>query len=333
MNTSEYIENWIRSFNITADEINLIQHITNKQEQDGNFIQQNADINLQKQMFDLLPFCNSNLKCNYEFCFFRPGATYIIDKLFSDNVDDDTLVLSTYSEHASVLKNLVKCKNVLKVISDNHLIYNASTLEAEIKKFKKVFIYMIALSMGDSMNASNEVNKQLMSLVKQCNVKCIFVLDAVQEMFIMPRDYSIYDYIISTSHAIAHNINFGILLSKKTMKHYMSFYDEDDIRNYIKINLFYKRNMAQMLMFHSVMYQALSKYIQTDKSLIVYNNHAPTFFTLADMKNRLCGVQEMDDAAAKPTYSEVTFRATEFLCDPEYNLKKLEKLEYMLLNA
>ena len=41
----------------------------------------------------------------------------------------------------------------------------------------------------------------------------------------------------------------------------------------------------------------------------------------------------MDDAAAKPTYSEVTFRATEFLCDPEYNLKKLEKLEYMLLNA
>ena len=50
--------------------------------------------------------------------------------------------------------NLAKCKNVVKVIALNYLICDIQALITKTiaeKKIKKVFIYMIALSMGDSM--------------------------------------------------------------------------------------------------------------------------------------------------------------------------------------
>jgi hypothetical protein len=40
------------------------------------------------------------------------------------------------------------------------------------------------------------------------------ILDAVQEMFLQPRDYSIFDYIIGTGHAICWNYDLGFLIHK-----------------------------------------------------------------------------------------------------------------------
>jgi len=46
-------------------------------------------------------------------------------------------------------------------------------------------------------------------------IKPICVLDDVQEMFIINRDYSQFDYIVGTIHAIIPRYDTGILIYKK----------------------------------------------------------------------------------------------------------------------
>lgn len=143
---------------------------------------------------------------------FDACATNIINNLFNMYVDDDTLVVTTDSEHHSVINNTNKCKHHQYIIK-NFMINN--DVLANIKKYKKVFVYIIGTFCGSGLVIPDAyLMKIKQSLVKN-GVEHIFVLDAVQEMFMIPRDYSIFDYVIGTAHAIIPNLNFGILLSKK----------------------------------------------------------------------------------------------------------------------
>ena len=94
----------------------------------------------------------------------------------------------------------------------------------------------------------------IMHLLDAAKLPYVTVIDAVQEMFFLYRDYSMYDYVISTAHATVRLLNFGIMLSKNSVKQYKSFYDIEDIEQFLKAHSIYEKNMKQMLLFHSMMY-------------------------------------------------------------------------------
>jgi cysteine sulfinate desulfinase/cysteine desulfurase-like protein len=144
---------------------------------------------------------------------FDESATKIIDRLFTQYVNDDTLVITSSSEHPSVYNNLQKCKHVLKLFSVCG--YNSTVhLEDEMKKFKNVFVYVIGLSSGDNFYCSNEWFSRLKSALLAMGKSHIFTIDAVQELFLLPRDYSMFDYVIGTAHAIIPSYDIGMVMSK-----------------------------------------------------------------------------------------------------------------------
>lgn len=330
------IECWLKKFDMTAEERDFLRTATNVSNDVSSTAKRCVISDSTRHKFlSMISHGDVNELKDYNLSIFRSGATYVIDKLFEDNVDDDTLVLTTGSEHPSVTNNLAKCKNVVKVIALNYLVCDIQALITKIiteKKIKKVFIYMIALSMGDSMYQSNDVTMHIMHLLDAAKLPYVTVIDAVQEMFFLYRDYSMYDYVISTAHATVRLLNFGIMLSKNSVKQYKSFYDIEDIEQFLKAHSIYEKNMKQMLLFHSMMYQVFAKYIQSDRNISVCSNYTPLFFIINDKKNRLQGIQQMDTLAQVPQYTQVIFRPIELLCKPIDFIKKIDKTLYMLDN-
>ena len=170
---------------------------------------------LTKEWFDLM--LGANITENDHYLTFNTCCSNFIRELFQKHVDDDTLVISTDCEHPTVKECLSKCKNTL-ILSQRKDIrtFNFKKIEEKLKHFKKVFVYIIAVR-----NDTGELTPQSFMLkLKQLllNTEHIIVLDDVQGMFIVPRDYTIYDYVLGTGHVIVNKFDLGIMISKKFYK-------------------------------------------------------------------------------------------------------------------
>lgn len=318
----DYIDNWLNAFDFSESEKSYLQTITNNKNAKKL---KTVPIQLQNEFYTLFNLSDHRYTHNV---MFYDGATTIIDWLFKYYVDDNTLILTTSSEHGSVVDNLKKYKNVIRIFQSNNISLNIDF--NKIKQYKRVFLYTISLSMGDSLNMGTSTIQSIIAKLKSYNIEVISVFDSVQEMFLVDRDYSLYDFVIGTAHALVGNIDIGILLYRKHMNILDGNYAECDVFNYIKSINMIKRNMAKLLQFNYTMYQHFSKYIQTDRNLQVINNYFPTFFILTDKLNRLHGIQEIDDNSTKPEISTVCFRATDFICEPDVAFNKVKKCEFVL---
>ena len=252
---------------------------------------------------------------------FAPNATTIITELFKRYVDDDTLVITTKSEHPSVVENLEKCKNVLRISKDS-VLNNHINLKRHIDGFDKIFVYTIGLSMGNDYRTPDFLHPYIRSISTGKKVTC--VLDAVQEMFLLPRDYSPYDYVIGTAHAIIPNFNMGIVISKDV-------FDEDVQNGYDFLRLLQpmmeKRDVIYL--FNYVMNEHFSRYTMTDENLY-HTSNCPYIFTLNDRLGRIDGIQEI--IGERPTDSIVTFRACNDFVNMDKFMNKLKLVENRLLN-
>lgn len=147
-------------------------------------------------------------------------ATQHINQLFNKYVDDETLVITSSYQHISAEREINKCKNVIKIDSvdnNSNMSYHIDECISKAKKFKKVFAYLIGTEFGRGVRHSNEIYKKLYNLLKINNIDNIMVMDAAQEMFLYPRDYSFYHYIIDTIHSLYTPIDCGLLFINKNL--------------------------------------------------------------------------------------------------------------------
>lgn len=149
----------------------------------------------------------SNIE-NFNFSF-APCATDIINALFDKYVDDDTLIITTCKEHKSTTKCLKQHKNVQIVYDKN----KSQELKFE-GNYKRIFIFMIGTSCAEGEFTYDYVFDNIISAAKATEKEVITVIDACQELFLLPRNYSRFDYIIGTGHALVPKFNVGILLRK-----------------------------------------------------------------------------------------------------------------------
>lgn len=149
-------------------------------------------------------------KINDDYHFtFSTSATDLIKQLFKKYVDDDTLVLTTNSEHPKVQEVLKTCKNVIKVFDKERLQH--FTVD---NKYKRVFVYMIGTMCATGHIVYDQEFETIIETAKASGKEVVTVIDAVQELFLLPRNYNKFDYIIGTAHALIPEYNVGLLLSK-----------------------------------------------------------------------------------------------------------------------
>ena len=316
----DLIYNWLESFGYTENQIRYLQE-PRVEKPDCNL---NYHKIASENLLKLIPynsFKNPLLSVDTR-------ATLLIQKLFNKYVDDDTLVITTGSEHGSVRQELSKCKNVIAPICRGVLRQDVD-LELECKHFKKAFIYMIALSVGDDHYLYNCDVKHIQEILRNNNVEFVTVLDAVQECFLLPRDFSIYDFVIGTAHALIPEYNMGMLFGTDKMSCDYAGNWISDFTNKLKM-LF--ENKSLLYMFNNVMSQTLSDVTRSDNSLRD-TSRASFFYNLADYKKRFDGLNEIEveNGSVAPTdYTPVTFRALPFLLQQKKFFDKLKTIDFIL---
>lgn len=142
---------------------------------------------------------------------FSDRATNFINELFDKYVDDDTLIIISDCEHNNVKIKVKQFSNLLEI-------KNLNIDFSYIKTFKKVFVYFIGTQISSGIITPQSFFIDLKQFLIKNKIEHKLVLDAVQEMFLLPRDYSLFDYIIGTAHSLIVNFDLGILLSKENSK-------------------------------------------------------------------------------------------------------------------
>ena len=219
---------------------------------------------LTQQYFDRMPFCN--LTSNDHFIAFDESGTAFIDKIFEREVDDDTLVISTTYEHTSVQKCLAVVKNKILLNSDRDIrAYNINPLIEEAKKYKKVFVYIIGTQLS-----TGEITPQLFyEKLKEAFVSNnIVMIDDVHGMFMTPRDYRIFDYVLYTAHSLVTEYNMGLLITKEYMFGKRAY---NWGKEYLeKLDIILKRRL-KMLQFKNIIIQYLNEYLSDTNMFRLFN--------------------------------------------------------------
>ena len=140
------------------------------------------------------------------------SASTVIKELFN-TVDSTTFVFSV-TEHPTINNcfEMLKNKEILHYDTIQNLDVDLLINKIKNSGCSKVFIYLTGIV--ETHVLPQEFCIRLKQALIDINIPHIIILDDVQGMFIIPRDYSLFDYIIYTCHSLVPNFDCGILLTR-----------------------------------------------------------------------------------------------------------------------
>lgn len=164
--------------------------------------------------FDLLP--HSNITSNTHRLEVLDCGSDFIRALFKRYADDDTFVLSSTCEHDTTRECLGNVEHKLELYMDIIRKMNIDDIMTEFKKSgcSKFMLYMVGTSISSGEIVPQEFFEKLKKELEDREIPHVLILDDVHGMFITPRDYTIFDYIIYTAHSLVCDYNMGMMISK-----------------------------------------------------------------------------------------------------------------------
>lgn len=237
---------------------------------------------IENHYFTNMPCCNLNLE-DWEITVDNCASNHI-RKLFDYYVDDDTLVIISNAEHETTMDCFMKVGDNGMIIDHSKDIrgYNYDKIIDEAKRYKKVFFYCIGTQISTGEVSPQAFFVDLKNKFEELHIEYTMVLDAVQEMFLQPRDYSVFDYVIGTGHAICWNYDLGILVHKKDspVKGFKDLKHLDEYNQILRVILQRKDKINIFTRcIHEYFYYLLSR---------------PEFSVIDDAAPQLCSIRTKD---------------------------------------
>lgn len=266
MYREDLIKWWFNLDPLTNEEQTILKHHrSDNKEYDENTYTKYTDILFSKLYY-------SNITTNTHVLDVSDCATDFIKALFDKYVDDETLVIYSRDEHESVKDCVVKCKNTFELIYDFDIAkINIKKTIQEAKKYKKVFVYFIGTNISNGRVTAQLFFNTLKQALVENNIQHIFVLDDVHGMFMVPRDYNIFDYIIGTAHALVKRYDMGMLIHRKDIEGFGE-HISNWLIDYIKaLDVILKRK-TKIQLFQNVM----QEYFAEQLAFMSYTLVAPT---------------------------------------------------------
>lgn len=280
--------------------------------------------------FNLMPNCNIDFITNE--LRFSECATNFINKLFEKYVDDETLVISTTDEHDNVKKCLTKCKN--KIILDYHnevMNLNLSKVENDINKYKKVFVYIIGTQIS-----TGEITPQLFFEKlknKLVNLKSTIILDDVHGMFLFPRDYRLFDFVLYTAHALIKGYDMGLLICKREKNFNFGLKMCNWATDYFKMLQVMLERRDKLFMFRTVMENYFCDLLSTNEfeTLTRTSPHIFSMLTKLSFPKNICEMLNKYkiriEGTGEKTY--VRFRAQHYIQKPELLIEGIKRFRFI----
>ena len=250
---------------------NQLECINQKHSEDYNVY--SDDIELQEQFFKRMPYCNINSETHG--IRFGKCATDLFKELFHE-YGQDSLIITTYFEHDNVNKILNEHPNVYKIRYNSDL----NELKKYIldKEYKKIFVYIIGTQISTGEIAPTSFLIRLKQILETINVEYIFTLDAVQEMFLIPRDYRIFDYIIGTGHSLVMKYDIGMVLYNRKNKEFGYVYN-DLAKEYLK-HLDIVLSKKDSLLYYKFAMKEMFKDVVDNKLFSIVKDSTPQIFSI-----------------------------------------------------
>lgn len=328
------IERWVKQF-LPQDpytlEPNLACQETNVSDKDFND-------NIVSELFSLCPSCNItafDYTVRFDLC-----ATNLIKKLFDAHYDDDTLIITSNNEHKNV-QDIIQNKNVLVLDQDTEIHkLKINRVLSYTKRYKKIIVYIIGTQLSSGIITPNVFFTMLKNTLELAGCNTTLIIDDVQGMYIVPRDYSIFDYIIGTAHSVIGNFDMGILIQKNSNNPIGFKYYESSADYIKKMKIFLSNNQIALYQFYSVMQEAFSVELANPNTKIQLKS-APNIFNIqlgSTVTNDSIHFSKSDEALfnkyfihlegldGKCINQSIRFRAQEFL----YYWKNVKKGLYLL---
>lgn len=302
-------------------------HITQSFSRTVEMVESEKDyFHTKEKYFSLIPY-NSSIK-DYHLTFDNT-ATDIISQLFKKYVHNNTLIITSDSEHPNVQHIIKQYNNVLKIkLYKNNI---DDVLGIDFQQYNNIFVYIIGTEISTGKFVQQYIFEQLKRYLPE---RTIFVLDACQELFFVERDYSLFDYVIGTSHSLLMQYNAGICISKTGDVGIINDKLCNEYYNYIKDITFGNLNR-----FRFVMNQVNYNLFSSSNVIPIYNGvgHIWTckiinFRFSKYIKDKLydCFFR-IEDANKDITFVRV--RSQMFLESPEKLLKGNKILQLVLTNV
>lgn len=329
---------WTNYMPFHDDELQLADKLESKDIDYSVRASEDTYLIYQNTLLDMMPWTKI---LNSPKVSFASSCTDLIDALFLDYVNDDTLVITTSLEHNSVRENLKKCKNVIELDYATATLKNLKLKEFVLsrmqqKSYSNVFIYIVGTFVAYRNIHSNEMIKRVQSIAKSiAGNNVTTVLDDCQGMFLVPRDYSLFDYVLGTSHAIT-RMDSGILLrTDLNLKDYGVKSINALKELIIRLDPVVKRR-EKLMFFNNVMTHFFDRY-RSMFDIIEESNLATHIFSVID-KNRLIddsilealkkyGIRIDGEHSDNNGQHVLRFRAMHFLFFPQDLLDGLELLQ------
>ena len=205
-------------------------------------------------------------------------ARTFINYLFDKYSDDETLLITSPMNHPCVVDNMNKFKNILQLHYHTTVLYsNLNQVKQYLinKIYKRAFIYLIGTHQTTGEITPSIFFEQLRDYLLSQNIEPIMVIDDVHGMYIIPRDYSIFDYVITTAHAIIRHFDMGMMFAKNEEKYGLqpaNWVNEYDIKMYYIL-----QRKDKILLFSQILYQEFLEYLRLPYIEYI-SNTAPHIF-------------------------------------------------------
>lgn len=330
--TKNIIDWWLDFDKLTDEELFLVQR-----KRPADTILQDNHKDVVNQFFNMMPFCNISSETHK--IEVSENARDMISHLFQRYVDDDTLVIYSNCEHGCVEENVSRCKNSLQIFHDTEIQnINLNRILDRARNYKKAFVYVIGTQISNGQITPQIFYTRLKEGLVSAGIECIMVCDDVHGMFITPRDYSYFDYIIGTAHALVIDFDMGILITKNESptigKQYTNWLEE-----YIKSVSIVLSRRTKLDIFYKVMVSALEHYT-TKEGFELLPNITPNIFALKlkripvseSIRLKLREYQIKIEGYNRPEapYFFIRSRAQQFITRPELLKPGLELLQKYL---
>ncbi len=277
-------------------------------------------------------------------------ATNLIETLFDHYDNEKTLLAISNAEHINV-QNVAhkhnRFNNLVIVDHENEIVpYNTTKLLKQFEKgnYNTLFFYCIGTQLSTGIITRNYFFEKLREEFnkKFPNKNLVIALDDVQGMYLVPRDYSIFDYVINTGHSVVPPIDLGICFYRKDHKEVFSSSQLEMDRELS----FYCSRLSEVLKpyrfggfqtFRMVMMNVFEKVLDDPKTKL-YNRTSNHIFAIRikDLKFNKPILDYMDSCRIhvenNGSHIGLRFRAQEVMFEPSLILKGLRFLDNVLEN-
>lgn len=259
-------------------------------------------------------------------------ASYFIHKIFEKYVNDDVFVIHSSFEHPNVLKELEKVKNKKCLFFNQLISFNLDDIMAEYKASgcNKIFVYVPGTSVCTGQIIPQNFFIKIKNTCERLNINCILVCDDVHGMFITPRDYSIFDFVLYTCHSYIPGFDMGMLWSKST--------DTLGFTNIKRAQLYYNKlvlflnSFNKIRLFPILLCEYFAEELEYTEHLDLYTNTTPHIFALKT-KGLLfnqeyydkCNNFKVELGETRAYINFIRMRIQEFILeDPDFIIKALQ---------